>query len=109
MTDRSPAVTRMLFLGSAALTDGFQLIGFETWPDATPDQLDQVLESLVEGQQNAFVIIDHDLARQECRMLDRVRREGGRIVITEIPPLNDPENFTGIIEGNVQALLGDSD
>ena len=27
------AHTRMLFLGEAALTDGFRLIGFETWAD----------------------------------------------------------------------------
>ena len=109
MTDRPPGITRMLFMGSAALTDGFQLIGFETWPDATPDQLNQVLESLIEGRQSAFVIIDHDLAAQESRMLERVRREGGRIVVTEIPPLNDPETFPGLIEGRVQALLGESD
>lgn len=109
MTDRPVIPTRMLFMGSAALTDGFQLIGFETWPDATPDQLNEVLETLVENRENAFVIIDHDLAKQECPMLDRVRREGGRIVVTEVPPLNDPVNFSGIIDTRVQALLGESD
>lgn len=109
MTDRPLAPTRMLFMGSAALTDGFQLIGFETWPDATPEQLEQVLASLVEERQNAFVIVDHDLAARGGRMLERVRREGGRIVVTEIPALNDPDNFSGIIDGRVQNLLGASD
>lgn len=106
MTDRPLAPTRMLFMGSAALTAGFQLIGFETWPDATTEQLDGVLRSLIEERQNAFVILDRDLARRGSPLLERVRTEGGRIVVTEIPPLNDPDEFTGVIDSRVKTLLG---
>ena len=40
--------TRMLFLGDAALTDGFRLIGFETWADPNIEQLDQLLGELLD-------------------------------------------------------------
>lgn len=100
--------TKMLFMGDASLTDGFQLIGFETWPNATPDQLDKVLGELVEGRQNAFIIIDSKLSQSNTVMLQKVRQEGGRIIITEVPPLNDPTNCYCIVDTHIQALLGNS-
>ncbi|MEJ1296175.1 MAG: V-type ATP synthase subunit F [Candidatus Sedimenticola sp. (ex Thyasira tokunagai)] len=104
MSDQAP--TRMLFMGDASLTDGFQLIGFETWPDPTTAELDQVLKQLVESKQNAFIIIDSALSRRNPVMLRQIREEGGRIVVTEVPPLNDPENCHCIVDTQIQALLG---
>lgn len=102
------AVTRMLFLGDAALTDGFQLIGFETWADPSVKELDQVLAELVEKKTNAFVILDSKLAQQNSSMLRRVRAEGGRIIITEVPPLNEPGDMHSEIDSQARSLLGNS-
>ena len=98
--------TRMLFLGDAALTDGFQLIGFETWADPSSEELDRVLKELLESRRNAFILLDTRLADGGSAMLDRVRREGGRIVITEVPPLNDPDGLHSGIDKQVNSLLG---
>jgi hypothetical protein len=39
---------RLLFFGERALTEGYGLIGFETFPDATVEQLDRVLTELLQ-------------------------------------------------------------
>jgi vacuolar-type H+-ATPase subunit F/Vma7 len=101
--------TRMLFLGDAALTDGFQLIGFETWADPTAEKLDKVLEELLESKGNAFIILDTRLAESSSPMLERVRREGRRILITVVPPLNDPEGFRCDIDHQVNSLMNNGD
>lgn len=77
--------TRMLFFGDAALSDGFQLIGFQTWPDPAPGEFDRILGELLDTRASAFIIVDSQLIKQGSRLLERVRREGGRIVITEVP------------------------
>jgi len=98
--------TRMLFLGDSALTDGFQLIGFETWPDPSVQQLEEVISELVNTRTNAFVVLDCRLAQQHARILERVRAEGGRIVVTEVPPLNEPDRFQSHIDRQLRSLLG---
>lgn len=103
-----PVATRMLFLGDAALTDGFQLIGFETWADPSPQQLEQVLQGLLNSRANAFVILDSRLAQQPSSLLQQIRSEGGRIIVTEVPPLNDPDNFHSEIDNRIQRLLGNA-
>lgn len=100
--------TRMLFLGDAALTDGFQLIGFETWADPSTTELDRVLAELVEQKVNAFVILDSRLAQQNSPMLRRVRAEGGRIIVTEVPPLNEPGDIHSEIDDQARSMLGNS-
>ena len=102
------AVTRMLFLGDAALTDGFQLIGFETWADPSVEELDRILAELVEHKANAFVILDSRLAQQNSPMLRRVRAEGGRIVVTEVPQLNEPGDMRSEIDNQARSMLGNS-
>ena len=101
-----PTPTRMLFLGDAALTDGFQLIGFETWPDPGTQQLEQVIGELLNTRTNAFVILDCRLAEKNARILERVRAEGGRIVVTVVPPLNEPDRFCSQIDKQVKSMLG---
>ena len=100
--------TRMIALGSAALTIGFSLIGFETVPDATPEQLEALLRELVRDNQKAMVIIECDLARSEGKWLKRVRDEGGRIVVSEVPQLHDPGSFRPRVEDLVESILGAS-
>ena len=47
--DRCPGtapVARLVVLGSAGLTEGFGLIGAETYPDATPAMVETSLEAI---------------------------------------------------------------
>jgi hypothetical protein len=41
-------------------------------------------------------------------MLPRVRKEGGRILVTEVPSLGRPDQFHSNIDDQVSALLGGS-
>jgi len=106
-TDR-PADTRLIAMGGAALIQGFSLLGFETHPEATPQVLDAVLEELVQNRQKALVILEEDLARSGTAMLRRVRGEGGRIVVIEVPPLQAPDDYHPQVEELVRRVLGPS-
>ncbi|MBI5782335.1 MAG: hypothetical protein HZA69_01175 [Gammaproteobacteria bacterium] len=102
----TPAPTRMIALGSAALTEGFSLIGVETIPDATAEQLETLLADLVKRQEKALVFLEDSLARSGGPWLKRVREEGGRVVITEVPPLHAPGDYHPQVEDVVRAILG---
>ena len=98
--------TRQLFLGDASLATGFRLAGFEVFPDADAAQLDQLLGELLSTRNPAFVVIDQALAASDSRRLEQVRREGGRILLTQVPPLNRPEQMHSAIDDRIQQLLG---
>lgn len=98
--------TRMLFLGSPALGEGFRLIGFEVHVNPSREELQQLLGELMDAQRNAFIVIDQGVIEQHQSMLTRIRSEGGRIVITGVPPLHDPECFHCALDDRINALLG---
>ncbi len=98
--------TRQLFLGDASLATGFRLAGFEVFPDADPAQLDRLLDQLLMARTPAFVVIDRELAESGSRRLEEVRREGGRILLTQVPPLTQPEQMHAAIDDRIQQLLG---
>jgi vacuolar-type H+-ATPase subunit F/Vma7 len=100
--------TRVIVFGSAQLTDGFRLIGVETHADATPDTVETLLQQLVARDQNALILIEHSLARQAGPWLQRVRNEGGRIIVTEIPSLNAPGAYRPAVDELVRSALGPS-
>jgi len=96
----------MLFMGASALTDGFRLIGFETWAEPEPKTVEKLLRELVNKRQNAFLVLDQNLADKEIPTLERVRAEGGHIVVVTVPPLNDPEQFKTRIDERLKMMLG---
>ncbi len=100
------APARMIALGSAALMEGFALIGFETHVSPEPEAIEKLMYDLLRTQQAALVVIEQSLARNPGRHLLRAQNEGGRIVITEIPELGLPENYHSRIEALVQQVLG---
>ena len=104
--DTTAPPTRLIALGNAALVEGFGLIGVETVRDATPEMLEELLQGLVKRQEKALLFLERHLARSGGPWLTRVRDEGGRIVITEIPPLHAPENYRPPVEDMVIAILG---
>lgn len=108
MTESTSTATRMIALGAAPLMEGFALIGFETHPNANAEQLEQLLAQLVREDAHALVLVEHSLARSEGIWLTRVRNEGGRIVLTELPELHQPEAYHPLVEDLVTAILGPS-
>lgn len=98
--------TRQLFLGEASLATGFRLAGFEVYPDADVAQLDQLLDKLLATRTPAFVVLDHRLAESGSRRLQQVRLEGGRILLTQVPPLTQPEQMRSAVDDHIQQLLG---
>jgi vacuolar-type H+-ATPase subunit F/Vma7 len=102
----SLAPARMIALGSAALMEGFALIGFETWPDPAPETIEKLLQELLRNRQAALVVIEQSLARNPGRYLLRAQGEGGRIVITEIPEIHLSGSYRSRVESLVQSILG---
>lgn len=100
--------TRIIALGSEALLEGFALLGVETVTDPSPRQVDELLRDLVASDARALVFLEHEVARRAGEALDNVRREGGRIVVSEIPPLEAPANYRPPVEELVTRVLGSS-
>jgi vacuolar-type H+-ATPase subunit F/Vma7 len=97
---------RLLVLGSAGLTEGFSLIGAEVYPDATPATVETVLAGLATSGAAALVLLEAHLAHAGGEWLNRLRNEGGSIVVTELPPLHAPEAYTPAVDAVVRAVLG---
>lgn len=99
---------RLIAMGHAALTQGFALLGFETHPDADREMVESVLEQLLKHREKALVLLEHELARADGVYLNRVRSEGGRIVVVEVPPLHAPADYHPPVEDLVERVLGPS-
>ena len=95
-------------MGSDELAAGFRLIGFETWPNATEEDLDQLLKELAKNNDTALVFLEPYLAQSSSAQLTQLRDHGGSIVITEIPTLSAPGNYQPQVEQLVLSILGKS-
>jgi len=99
--------TRLLFIGDHSLADGFRLIGFETFADQEPAQVNRILRDLDRGRENAFVIVDDAIMEWDVPMLAQLRREGGRIIVISLPPLESmPPQLTSDVAARLQNLFG---
>src|SRR5208337_3939541 len=67
------APARLIALGSAALTEGFALVGFETYPDPTPKAIEDLMQELQRNHEAALIVIEQSLARNPGRK--RTRRQ----------------------------------
>lgn len=99
---------RLIAMGGAALVQGFALLGAETYEDATGEDLERVLADVLRGRDQALIFVESGLVARGGRNLDRVRREGGRIIVSEIPPLDAPESYRPPVEALVTRVLGPS-
>lgn len=97
---------RLVVLGGAGLTDGFSLIGAEVYADADSAKVEEVLGQLVQAKCEALVLLESGLAHAGGLVLNRLRNEGGRIVVTEIPPLSAPQDYAPAVDEVVRAVLG---
>ncbi|MHB8252849.1 MAG: V-type ATP synthase subunit F [Acidiferrobacter sp.] len=101
---RKPA--RMIAMGRAALIAGFNLIGAESVPDASPKDLESLIAGLLRGKESAIVFVEASLARADGPSLRQARAKGGRIVIVEIPSLDGLESYEPPVEELVRRILG---
>lgn len=105
-SESSTTGARLVVLGSAGLTEGFSLIGAEVYPEASPEAVEKVLEQLVKEGCEALVLLESTLAHVGGPWLNRLRNEGGRIVVTELPPLSAPHDYAPAVDEVVRAVLG---
>jgi vacuolar-type H+-ATPase subunit F/Vma7 len=98
--------TRMVVMGGSGLAEGFALIGFETWPEATEADVEGLLADLLRRRENALVLLEPELARCDCPSLRRARQESGRVVVVEVPPLHAPGSYRPEVEDLVVRMLG---
>ena len=104
--ETAPANARLIVLGSAALTEGFSLIGAEVYADANAAKVEEVLEQLVKKGDQALVLLETHLAHAGGYWLNRLRNEGGHIVVTELPPLSAPQDYAPAVDEVVRNVLG---
>lgn len=97
-----PAATRIIALGSAALMDGFRLAGIEVMADASRDQLEALLRSLLSGKDKALVLVEDALSANPGPWLERALSEGGRVVVVQVPSLTR----AGEYHPDVDKLIG---
>lgn len=97
---------RLLVFGSAGLAQGFALIGAEVHADADAEVVEAVLGELVKRGDEALVLLETHLAHGGGYWLNRLRNEGGRVVITELPPLPAPHDYAPAVDEVVHAVLG---
>lgn len=106
MAEQAASTSRMIALGAAPLMEGFALIGFETHANASPEQLEKLLEELIRTDARALVFLEEALARSPGPWLNRVRNEGGKIVVTELPALHQAQEYHPQVEDLVTSILG---
>jgi vacuolar-type H+-ATPase subunit F/Vma7 len=97
---------RLIVLGSDELTAGFALLGFEPVSDPTPADVESLLGELVRSGEKALLFVEHPVAQAAASALAPVRNRGGGILVSELPPLNDPGAFHPQVEDLVARVLG---
>ena len=105
-TGSTTGSARLVVIGSAGLADGFSLIGAEIHSDADSAKVNEILAELVKSGDEALVLLESHLAHAGGHWLDRLRNEGGRIVVTELPPLSAPYDYAPAVDDVVRAVLG---
>jgi vacuolar-type H+-ATPase subunit F/Vma7 len=105
-TDLPQGNARLVVLGSAGLASGFSLIGADVYADADAATVEAVLEQLAKSGDEALVLLETHLAHGGGHWLNRLRNEGGRIVITELPPLPAPHDYAPAVDEVVRTVLG---
>jgi len=55
------------------------------------------------------VILDHTLYDSDLAVLAELRGEGGRVLIAQVPPLNDPDAMHSSVDNRIAQLLGQAE
>jgi vacuolar-type H+-ATPase subunit F/Vma7 len=98
--------TRMVFLGDDTLAEGFRVIGFEAHSNPQPTEVDRFFRDLLASREKAFVIVDDAVMQMDVDHLQRVRREGGRIVVIAVPPLSGSPALSSEVAARLASMFG---
>lgn len=99
---------RILAFGSAALMDGFALLGIETHADADAEFIDATLAGLVHARERALVFMQQDLMDADIPSVSQLRLQGGSILICEIPSLQAAGDYRPQVDKLIKRVLGAS-
>lgn len=99
---------RIMAIGEAELMDGFALLGIETHADVSNDDIEALLSGLVRSRERALVFIQQDFISDEIPILQRLRLEGGSILVCEIPGLHGARDYQPEVEKLIGRVLGSS-
>ncbi len=97
---------RILAFGSAALMDGFALLGIETHADPDAEQIDDTLGNLVRTRERALVFMQQDLMDADIPSVEHLRLQGGSILIAEIPSLQAAGDYRPQVDNLIKRVLG---
>lgn len=101
-----PNKTRIIAMGSALLMEGFALVGVETWPDAQPADVEALIGELRRERQPAVVLLESELMHGAGSVQAGAGRGSERIIITEIPSLQAPQEDRPAVERLIREMLG---
>ncbi len=99
---------RLLAFGEAALMDGFVLLGFETFPNAAPAEVEAMLCTLLQRKEKALVFLQQTLPPALGRCYAHARQRAGSLILIEIPSLATPQDYHPPVEALVRKVLGPS-
>lgn len=97
---------RLVVIGTAYLVHGFSLIGAEIYADADSAKVEEVLADLVKSGDEGWCCWRATSPMLADTGWDRLRNEGGRIVVTELPHLAAPYDYAPAVDDVVRAVLG---
>jgi vacuolar-type H+-ATPase subunit F/Vma7 len=77
-------------------------------PLTDPDSaaLEALLSSLIQQNQRALLIIEQSVNQLDSKLLQQIRSEGGRIVLSEVPSLHESDNFQSELDETLKQLTG---
>lgn len=97
---------RLLAIGNRALMDGFALLGIETHADISIEEIDKILTDLSRKKEKAMIFLQQDLAQAELAVLQQLRNEGGRVLISEIPDILSADEYQASVDQLITRVLG---
>jgi len=99
---------RIIAIGNRALMDGFAIIGVETYVDADRLEIEKLLNELVSKRQRALIYLQQDLELCKIPAFQKLRNEGGDILVCEIPALHEPANRHTTLDSMITRVMGAS-
>lgn len=97
---------RLMAIGNQALMDGFALLGIETHADISIEEIEKILTGLSRKREKAMIFLQQDLAQADLPILQQLRNEGGRVLISEIPDILSANEYQAPVERLITRVLG---
>lgn len=97
---------RIIAVGNRELMDGFALLGIETFIDPDKTALEKLLNEVRISPDRTLIYLQQDLLDYQLPVLDQLRREGGTVLISEVPSLHEPHNRQASIDQLITKTIG---